>query len=493
MSNDDHGRSGGTEGNRQGAETGTTSETLAERLAREVLEKRDAGLPEEVLRQTVVRVIDTIGVALAGFAVPPGRVAADVVMPEVTGASSGAATIWGDGRRAGAADAAFANSVAAHALDYDDSSADTVTHTGAIAVPVGLAVGEEKNATAREVLAAIACGYQVANFIERLAHHEFQPNGFQSAAVAGLFGGVVVAGCLEGASRAELADALAIATSMAGGLMEFLIVGGDTKPVQVGWAAHGAIVAARLARRGLHGPRTAFEGRYGLYSSYVRKQLDDTAVRDEPLWDRYAVLRTSTKPYPTCLGIHAAADAFGEIAAELRAEGADAFADVEEVHCDVPDFAARLVLDPLPAKRRPQTSHEARFSLPYCLARIALDGCLNLASFEDDKLADPKARAFMDRVTYSVVDGAASRAVVHVSGTSIGRRERSAGRRQGEPHEWTTEAELHAKFLDAGRASRSEEELAQLYEAASGLFDTDELAPLLGVLRRDAARASALA
>ena len=474
-------RTRGEDGNGEGG----ASETLAERLARELLERHDAGLPEQVLRQTAVRVVDTIGVALAGFAVPPGRAAAAVATSAVVPGSREGATIWGDGSKASAADAAFANSVAAHALDYDDSSADTVTHTGAVAVPVGLALGQERGASAREVLTAIACGYQVADFVERIAHHEFQPNGFQSAAVAGLFGGVAVAGCLEGASQAELADAFGIATSMAGGLMEFLIVGGDTKPIQVGWAAHGAIVATRLARLGMRGPRTAFEGRYGLYNSYVNKQLSDDAVRDEPLWDRYAVLRTSTKPYPTCLGIHAAVNAWTEIAAELRGEGADLLTDVEELHCVVPDFTARLVLDPLSAKRRPQTAHEARFSLPYCLARVALDGCLNLASFADEKLRDPNARAFMDQVTYSLLDGTVSRTVVRASCGTFGTRERSMGRRTGEPYEWTTEAQLRAKFLDAGRAARGEAELEELFDVASGLYDTDDLAPLFRLLGRE--------
>lgn len=474
------GARGGEEGE------GPPRETLAERLARQLLERCHAGLPEQVLRQTVVRVIDTIGVALAGFAVPPGQAAAAVV-PRVVDRTGGAdATIWGDGSRAAAADAAFANSVAAHALDYDDASADTVTHTGSVAVPVGLAVGEERGSSARQVLTAIACGYQAADFIERIAHHEFQPNGFQSAAIAGLFGGVTVAACLEGASEQELADAFGIATSMAGGLMEFLIVGGDTKPIQVGWAAHGAIMATRLARHGMRGPRTAFEGRYGLYNSYLNKQLSDEVVGDAPLWDRYAVLRTSTKPYPTCLGIHAAADAWMELASELRAEGGDPFVDVDELHCVVPAFAARLVLDPLAAKRRPQSSHEARFSLPYCLARIALDGCLNLSSFEEDKLRDPRTHGFMDRVTYSLLDGTIARAVVQASCGPFGRRERQVGRRTGEPYEWTTEAQLRAKFFDAGRAVRAEAELEALYAAAAGSYDSDDLAPLFDLLGRTA-------
>lgn len=461
----------------------SSSEALAERLARELLERHRAGLPENVLRYTVDRVIDTIGVALAGFGVPPGLAAASVARGGSV-AGLGGATIWGDGSRAGAADAAFANSVAAHALDYDDSGTDTVTHTGSIAVPVGLALAEERGASARELLSAIACGYQVAEFVERIAHLEFQPNGFQSAAIAGLFGGVAVAACLEGASEDELANAFGIATSMAGGLMEFLIVGGDTKPIQVGRAAHGAITSLRLARLGMQGPRTSFEGRYGLYNSYLKKELSEEVVREEPLWNRFAVLRTTTKPYPTCAGIHAAADAWTDLVGELRGDGGDPFGDVEAVHCVVPDFAARLVLDPLPAKRRPQSSHEARFSLPYCLARIALDGCLNLASFDDGKLQDPNAHQFMDRVTYSLLDDPGSRAVVQASCGRFGVLERRVGRRTGEPYEWTSAAQLRAKFLDAGRVSRSPEELEGLYEVLSGLYDTDDLMPLFDLVGR---------
>ena len=150
--------------------------------------------------------------------------------------------------------------------------------------------------------------------------------------------------------------------------------------------------------------------------------------------------------------------------------------------------AARLVLDPLSAKRRPQTSHEARFSLPYCLARVALDGCLNLASFADEKLRDPNARAFMDQVTYSLLDGTVSRTVVRASCGTFGTRERSMGRRTGEPYEWTTEAQLRAKFLDAGRAARNrtDAELEELYVAAASLYDTDDVASLVDLLARGA-------
>ncbi|WP_372463070.1 hypothetical protein [Pseudonocardia kujensis] len=55
-----------------------------------------------------------------------------------------------------------------------------------------------------------------------------------------------------------------------------------------------------------------------------------------------------------------------------------------------------MTLDPIEPKRRPSTSHQARLSMPYCLARIALDGVLDVASLAPEAVRDPRAAAFSD-------------------------------------------------------------------------------------------------
>ncbi|MFX7052414.1 MmgE/PrpD family protein, partial [Acinetobacter baumannii] len=67
-----------------------------------------------------------------------------------------------------------------------------------------------------------------------------------------------------------------IALSQASGVFEFLSNGATVKSLHPGWAAHAGIVAAGLARAGLTGPETSFEGRFGLFRVFAR----DAAAAD---------------------------------------------------------------------------------------------------------------------------------------------------------------------------------------------------------------------
>ena len=41
------------------------------------------------------------------------------------------------------------------------------------------------------------------------------------------------------------------------------------KKLHGGWAAHGAVAAARLAAAGLTGPPTVLEGRFGFFEAFA--------------------------------------------------------------------------------------------------------------------------------------------------------------------------------------------------------------------------------
>ena len=69
-----------------------------------------------------------------------------------------------------------------------------------------------------------------------------------------------VAAKLSGLDWAATAIAIAVAASSAGGLLEFLDVGTDTKVLHPAGAAMSGLLAARLAGAGAAGPPTAIEG-----------------------------------------------------------------------------------------------------------------------------------------------------------------------------------------------------------------------------------------
>ena len=64
----------------------------------------------------------------------------------------------------------------------------------------------------------------------------------------------------DGPRRAATVDALGIAGSSAGGLLEFLATGSSTKQLHPGLASHAGILAARLAAAGADGPDSVLEG-----------------------------------------------------------------------------------------------------------------------------------------------------------------------------------------------------------------------------------------
>jgi 2-methylcitrate dehydratase PrpD len=458
--------------------------TLSARLVTAVLDKQAADLPHAVRHAAVDRVLDTVGVGLAGARTPVADAVARVALAD---AGERGVPVWGRGVRAPVRAAVLVNGTAAHALDFDDSLFGTIMHAGAVVVPVALAVGEEVGATGHDLLAAIACGYQVADVLGGLAPARFQPRGFQPSAILGVFAGVLVAARLRGLDADTTVDALGLAGSMAAGLMEFLAAGGDTKPLQLGRAAESSLCAVDLAAAGARGPATVLDGRYGVFTSFV-----DTQVPAEvPVWADYAILRVATKPYPVCHGIHDPADLWLAVTRELRDRGLDPVTDIERVTCLVSEFTARLTLDPLPARRRPDDAHHARFSMPYCLARIAIDGTLGPRAFDRDALEDTAAEAFMDKVDYEVTHPGAPTGLAR-TGLRVRLRggevlERFLERRRDARQDHFGPAELRAKFRqNAAGHGRVDAALA----AATAIHEDDDTSAFLawlgeGVNRND--------
>ncbi len=111
-----------------------------------------------------------------------------------------------------------------------------------------------------------------------------------------------------GLDAATTVNALGIAGSQAGGLLEFLATGSSTKQLHPGLAGQSGILAARLAAAGADGPASVLEGERGLYAA-----LADTKVRAadvvDGLGERWECSRVTIKPYPSCQLMHAALDA----------------------------------------------------------------------------------------------------------------------------------------------------------------------------------------
>lgn len=304
------------------------------------------------------------------------------------------ATILGVPERVGAPAAAFANGVQLHALDFDDTHAGGLVHATAGVLPAALAVAEETGASGAQLLAATVAGLETTCRLAAAAPNAFHARGLHVTSVCGVFAAALAAAKLYGLDTPQTGAALGIAASQAGGLLEFLNTGANTKQLHPGFAAHGGILAARLAAAGAQGPDTAIEGDRGLYAALLGRRVPASAVLDG-LGERWELTRITVKPYPACQVIHASLDAARELRAKLP--GPQAVTElVAQVHPDTEPLVCGA------AKQRPQTEYEAKFSLPWSVAAFLIDGAVTVDTY--DRIDRPDVLALAARIVHQVVD-----------------------------------------------------------------------------------------
>ena len=169
---------------------------------------RAEDIPAAVRDNAALRVLDTIGCALAG--------AREEHAPSVLALVSrwggpGLSTIWGTTLTAAPPQAALANGALAHGLDFDDTHADSVCHASAVLVPAVLALAESERLDGRDALTALVAGYEATVRIGMAAPGRFHERGWHATAVCGAFGAALAAGKSLGLDANRLAAALGIA------------------------------------------------------------------------------------------------------------------------------------------------------------------------------------------------------------------------------------------------------------------------------------------
>lgn len=336
-------------------------------------------VPDEVLHAAQRHLLDGLGTAVAAVRTGAGAPAVTVA----TGLGGPAeATILGSSTRVGAAAASLANGTLVHALDFDDTHAGGLVHATAVVLPAALAVGEQVGASGIEVLTAATVGYEVACRVASAAPHGFHARGLHATMVAGVFSSAAVAARLLGLGPKATTDALGIAGSQAGGLLAFLATSSSTKQLHPGFASQAGIVAARLAAAGATGPETVFDGPHGLYDALAAGPVD-TSVILSGLGERWETTRIGIKPWPTCQLSHATMAA---ARAALREAGVSASRIVSltaQVHPDSASIVCATDRD----LTRPSSEYAAKFSLPWSVAAMLLDGAVGIETYLPANLA----------------------------------------------------------------------------------------------------------
>jgi 2-methylcitrate dehydratase PrpD len=375
-----------------------TERTLAQQLASFALAQEFDALPDDVASAVRDRVLDTLGLCLASTDVPAAVAVLDYA-EHVGGRAE--ATVIGHPRQLPSANAALVNGVLAHGLDFDDTHLPSILHPSASVVPAALAVGEAVSASGRDLLAAVAVGLEacvrlgMAGYDRSANNSVYFEHGQHATSICGAIGSAITAAKLLGADEEEVLAAIGIAASMASGIIEANRTGGTVKQVHCGWAAHAGVTAAELAIRGVTGPPTVLEGRFGFFEAFLRDRVDLSAVSDG-LGTTWELLDINVKPYPANYFTHTGIDA----AIAVRGRGVRP-EDIVSIRLGVAAPTVRTIGEPIEGKRRPQTGYQGRFSGPYTLAAALLGGSglgLGLDDFTDELVGNPAHQSLMDRV-----------------------------------------------------------------------------------------------
>src|SRR5580704_11368811 len=291
----------------------------------------------------------------------------------------------GHARGMSAAGAAFVNGTAAHGEDFDDTFEGGPVHAGAVIVPAVLAAYERHHPDGASALIGIAVGVETICRLSLVVPKAVHKAGFHPTAVFGAMAAAAGVAAALRLDRRQIVDALGIAGSMAGGIIEYLAEGAWTKRLHAGWAAQSGLRAALLARSGFVGPRTVFEGVHGLFHGFAHTTKGDYDALAGDFGTRWVTDTLAFKPYPC----GTMAQPYIDCARRMAARGVKP-EDVTELVCEVAEGTVHRLWEPLADKQRPRNGYSAKFAVPYLLAAGFVHGGVGLSAFTAGAIRDPR-------------------------------------------------------------------------------------------------------
>ncbi len=315
------------------------------------------------------------------------------------GLSSGGATVIGTDRKAPERFAAFANGVGMHADDYDDThlavGADRVygllTHPTAPALPAALALSETRRVSGRDLMLAYHLGVEVESKISEAISPRHYQHGFHSTATCGVFASASAAAKLLGMNREQTLRTFGIAASLAAGLRENF--GTMTKPLHAGRAAESGIVATDLARLGwtatdkvLESPRGFFQAHGGGYD------LESIQGRLGAPWT-FADPGVSIKPHPCGSLTHPGMTKMLELVVDNDIRPAQ----VQQIRVGTNHNMLNALIH-----HRPSDELQAKFSMEFCMAILAVERKAGLAEFTDAVVNRADIQEMIEKVEFDV-------------------------------------------------------------------------------------------
>lgn len=370
-------------------------------------------LSKEVIDSVQDRILDSIGVAMAAFNDDAPKAVRKYALNRKNNNGS---FIWGTDLKVDSETAAFSNGTSVRYLDYNDTYLSLEPLHPSDMIPGLISLSEENNKTGKDLILAIATGYELAvNLCDVASLRKF---GWDHVSFTGL-GAAAGASKLLGFSKEQIRSALAI-YSVPHASMRQTRVGELSmwKGAAAANAVRNAIFAANVVSSGFTGPFDFFEGEMG----YVNQLLGGKLINPEIISNMSSkntsrILDTYIKKWPVEYHAQSAIDACLELREEV-----DDTKSINKIEIETFDAAYEIIAKD-PEKWDPKTRETADHSLPYTVSAALVDNIITQNSFSQDKISNKEIRRLLKSTTLNenaelsegYPDGIPNRIIIHTN------------------------------------------------------------------------------
>ncbi|MBO6892621.1 MAG: MmgE/PrpD family protein [Roseibium sp.] len=325
-------------------------------------------VPDVVLERARCHLLDTLTAILSGRFLPAGEFG----YAFAAAANSGnEATFLGSTWRGSLEYAAFANAMAAHADETDDSHIRGRLHPGCAMVPAAIAVAERENAGSEALLKAIALGYDIgARANIALGYSSPRTTIFSTHSIGALFGASAAAAALMGLTTKQAEALLSFTVQQTSRLSYW---NRDPDHVEKSFdfgakAARNGVFAALLAKAGMTAPDRPLTGERAYLAAYAENPKPDELCAG--LGDRFEILAASIKKWSVGSPIQSVLDAIEVL---FGGEPVDP-ATIDSIEVRLPSNRIHVVDD----------RHMPAICTQHLVAIALIDGRVTFASSHDE-------------------------------------------------------------------------------------------------------------
>lgn len=429
-------------------------------------------IPERVREQCKNLLLDAFACAVAGHrGEETGQVAA---LAAALAQSRETSVIGGD--RLSLAGATLLNGFLITAVTMCDTHRATLTHITPEVVPPALAIAERDSLAGRDLLVALAAGFEVTTRIGvGLDYPAFRARGWHGPGVIGPFGGAAAVGRLRGFDAETMARAFGLAGSQAAGT--FAAWGTPTVKFHQCRAALSGLLAALLAEQKFLATReflTAKDG--GLYNSYAGGGKAEAAIAD--LGTRWELEQIALRLWPSGSSIQSMNTALFDLVeahtvdpAKVKTLRVSLSPAVFDLHGKLPRYKGKF---------------DALISAHYTAAVILHDRALTLAQFEPARYDDPRLRRAAAELVEVRPDPALTgvQSVVEIEMADGSRLSARCEHPRGSYENPLSRAQIESKFRTYANSVLADSQIEKTIAAVNRLEDLPSVGQLMELLRK---------